>query len=172
MSKKTTGRPNTIWRIIITLVGVALILLAIRDIGLVAFGKKTTATDVYTSRYSSVDSNESPDKQYKWGVSWTFRVDGKEYSGSATVRGSATSVKHGNTVYYYPFAPQINSLYAKDSVGFGTAVLVIIGILLIVVINKKPKKNTRFKGKTEKQVEAEMTDYDDSVEEYFQNKEE
>lgn len=166
---KKSKKPNIIWRILITLLGIVLILWAVNDIGLVAIGNTTKTTDVQTARIGGASSNEPPDKQYKWSVSWTFSVDGEEYNGSATVRGSAVSVKHGSTVYYYPFAPQINSLYAKDGIGFGTAALVVVGLFLIIFINKQPKKNTRFKGKTEKQIESEMTDLDTSVEEFYQD---
>lgn len=136
--KSKTGK--VFIRIVITLVGVALIFLAARDVGLTVIGKTATAT-VTTKQYNdSPDFNEPIELQYKWKVSWTFTADGKEYSGSDNVKGSATNVIHGNTVYYYPFAPQINSLYAKDAAGVGTVVLAVLGLLLIIIANRKTKK--------------------------------
>lgn len=137
--KSKTGK--VFIRIVITLVGVALIFLAARDVGLTVIGKTATAT-VTTKQYNdSPDFNEPIELQYKWKVSWTFTADGKEYSGSDNVKGSATNVIHGNTVYYYPFAPQINSLYAKDAAGVGTVVLTVLGLLLIIIANRKTKKS-------------------------------
>ena len=171
MAKSKKSGTGIVGRILITLLGAVLILWAINDIGLVMWGEKAPVADVNTSRTGGSDSNQPPEKQYRWSVSWTFYVDGKEYTGSATVRGSAIGVKHGRTVYYYPFAPKINSLYAKDGIGLGTVLLVALGLFLIIIVNKKPKENNRFKGKTEKQVESEMKTYDDSVEEFYDKKE-
>lgn len=141
MTKRNSKSTGITTRILISLVGIALILVAARDVWLVVIGKAATAT-VTTEQYDdSPDFNEPIELQYKWKVSWTFTVDGKEYSGSRTAKGSATAVRHGNAVFYFPFAPQINSLDADESVGVTTIILTGLGILLIAVVNAKRKKS-------------------------------
>lgn len=147
MVKKKKKGADIFWRIFISLIGVVIITLAINEMGLLLFGKTTQATDVSTSRNYGSDSSQSPEQQYIWSVSWEFTVDGKEYKGSTVARGSAMSVKHGTRVYYYSFAPYINSLYAEEHVGFGTIVSIGIGMVLIIVMNKGKKKKNKSRRK-------------------------
>lgn len=177
------------WRIFISLIGTALIIIAVADVSLYYFGNTSPAT-VHTDRFGgSLDS--APSNQYEWSVDYTFYADGKEYSGHQTVRGSAINVKHDNEVHYFKFAPWINSLYAKP-LNIGTFVMIGLGVLLIAVMNKSSKKHNesrmtsaahnKFKKKPPYENDAETdknrvtlawlmentTDYDDRIEEYYQ----
>lgn len=168
-NKKEQSKISKIfWRIAISVIGLALILLALVSISLYFFGESTTAK-VTTRRYGGADNNYAASKRYEWSVDYTFRdKEGKKYSGHTTKRGSDMSAKVSNKVYYFASAPFINSLESEVEPNAGQPVLIALGTLLLVVMNKK-KKKIRGKSKAVKKSKGkvnpnEFHDYDDSIE--------
>ncbi|HBL83454.1 MAG: hypothetical protein A2Y17_04160 [Clostridiales bacterium GWF2_38_85] len=198
MSKRTVKKEQSkavkiFWKIFISLIGILLIFIAINEVALGIFGKTAIAT-VSTRRVGGSNNNEPPERQYDWSVDYSFMVDGNEYNGHTTHKGSAMSVNYDNQVHYYSFAPIINSIDANAIPSFGTFIMIGLGIFLLIIMNADPKKKKRIAipslNKTTKTVKApsnenceqakdervtmawlmkNTTDYDDSVEEYYQN---
>jgi len=158
------------WRITLSVLGIALILMAVCNISLFFFGKSTTA-EVTTRRYGGADNNWPVSQRYEWSVDYTFSdKEGVIHSGHTNRRGNDMSVKVENTAYYFSFAPFINSLESEAEPNIGQPLLVGMGMLLLFVMNKKKKTSGRFKVVTTPNDEVDvpkLNDYDDSVEEVF-----
>jgi len=182
MSKnKINNKSNSsdlFWRIIISLVGIALIFMAVVNLMLFFFGE-TAYANVATRRVGGATDNSSVDYRYEWSLDYTFTdKNGEQRSGHTTRRGSDMSVKTDNKVYYFPFAPAINSLDSEAKPSVSQLVLFGFGVLLIYVMNSKKNKSnksSKSKSKSKKKdltnnynvinEEIEIHDYDDSVEE-------
>lgn len=169
--KEQSKSSKTFWRIAISAVGIALILMGVANLMLFIFGESTTAK-ITTRRYGGVVNNSSVDQRYEWSVDFTFKdKDGQTHSGHTTRRGNDMSINVENKVYYFPFAPFVNSLKSQAEPNIGQPVLIGIGIFLLLVMNRKNKKQSSgFKSVTTRGGEKEvpnLDDYDDSVEEVF-----
>ena len=178
---------SVFWRIVISVIGILMLLIALNDISLNILGRSAVAT-VSTRRTGGANTGAAPERQYTWSIDYTFTADGKEYAGSTSAKGSAMSVEHGNVVKYYSFAPFINSLEAGGSPWLSSIIMGGLGVLLIVVMNG-PKKKTKLRRKAVKKepniIERGVkecggkvtmswlmnnnSEYDDSIEEYYQN---
>lgn len=199
MSAKHTSKSKAskvFWRWFISIVGVILILIALSEVVLGFIGD-TAVANVSTRRTGYADTGAPPNRQYEWSIDYSFNVNGKKYNGTTSAKGNAMSVEHGNIVYYYSFAPFINSINAKDVPGIFNFIMIGLGILLLVVMNKSNKKSKKQKKKEklsaynnkiqekniiEKGINERcgekvtmawlmenQTEYDDSIEEYYQN---
>lgn len=163
---------NLFWRIFISAIGIFLILMAITDFSLFLFGEKTTA-DVTTRRLMGADNGKPSDLRYKWSVDYAFiDKEGDEYSGHTQKLGGDMSVKVERTVYYFEKAPFINALADEAKPSWGQPVYIGLGIFLITVMNGK-KKKPKHKHKVVKKPDGtldvpDLDDYDDSVEEVYQ----
>lgn len=163
---------NLFWRIFISAIGVALILIAIMDFSLFLFGEKTTA-NVTTRRLLGADPGKPSDIRYKWAVDYTFTDDeGKTYDGHTQKLGSDMSVKVEKSVYYFKKAPLINSLESEAKPNWGQLVYIGLGVFLLFAMNGK-KKNKKPKHNAVKKPDGsldvpDLEDYDDSVEEVYQ----
>lgn len=175
MAANRESKPSELfWRIVISAVGVALILMAVGNVMLFFSGENSMAK-VSTRRYGGADDNRPASQRYEWAIDYTFKdSDGITHSGHTKRRGSDMSVKVENEVYYFPFAPYINSLKSEAEPNIGQPLYMGIGILLLFVMNRKKKKiSGKFKVATTPNGETdipELNDYDDSVEEVFQEK--
>lgn len=152
------------WRILISAVGVALIFMSVSNLLLFFLGETATAA-VETRRYGGERFNAPNDKRYSWYVDYTFRAeDGVLYEGHLSKLGSATSVKVDNTIYYFPFAPFINTTAETAAPNFGQLVLFGAGVLLITAMNqrRRPRRTKAVAPRART-----LTDYDDSVESTF-----
>lgn len=152
------------WRILISAVGVALIFMSVSNLLLFFLGETATAA-VETRRYGGERFNAPNDKRYSWYVDYTFRAeDGVLYEGHLSKLGSATSVKVDNTIYYFPFAPFINTTAETAGPNFGQLVLFGAGVLLITAMNqrRRPRRTKAVAPRART-----LTDYDDSVESTF-----
>ncbi len=173
--KKQSKNSKIFWRISISAVGVALILIAVFNILLFLFGE-SVSTKVNSRRFGGADDGKPFSQRYSWSLDYTFvDKEGIIHSGHTTRRGSDMSVKTDSRAYYFTFAPFINSLESEVNPNIGQVLFIGIGIFLIFVMNKKKKKVvSKFKvtmtQKGEKDV-PELNDYDDSVEEVFQEDE-
>ncbi|MDW7657764.1 MAG: zinc-ribbon domain-containing protein [Bacillota bacterium] len=171
-SKTTTKskKSELFWRIAISLVGIALILMAISNLLLFVLGETATAA-VMTRRYGGERPGAVNDKRYTWSVDYTFiAADGITYEGHLSKLGSATSVKTSKTIYYFTFAPFINTPEDTAEPNLGQLVLLAAGVFCLYVMNRKPKVSARVKtpARAGRSSEPIITDYDDSVEEYYQ----
>jgi hypothetical protein len=134
---------NVFWRIFITLVGVALILLGTSRIALFFLGETTTAT-IETRRVGGSSDNFKPSMRYEWSVDFSFLdTDGVWHSGHTTRRGGDMGVSVEKTVYYLKAAPFINSLASEVEPNPGQLILPALGTLLILIMNRKPKKGAQ-----------------------------
>lgn len=168
MAKKSISRiSHLFWRIVITIIGGALVIIAIAQLLLFFFGA-TTAADISARRQGGANDGATPNRRYKWSVGYTF-VDqhGSVNQGHTMLLGSDTAVYTGEMVYYFPFAPYINTLEADARPGFGQPLYVAAGLFLIRIINKKKKSSETNKTVKSRHHPTGLTDYDDSVEEQF-----
>lgn len=157
------------WQIVITLIGSALILIAVSNLTLYFLGESTAAT-VKTRRVGGSDDGRPVNERYKWAIDYTFYdKDGAEYIGHTSRRGSDFSVNIDRRVYYFSFAPFISAPESEARPNIGQLLFILIGIFLI--FSMKPKKKKIRSVSAVKNV-RELTDYDDSVEELFHEKDE
>lgn len=169
--KEQSKISKTFWRIAISAVGIALILIAAGNLLLFIFGN-TASANVSIRRFGGADDGKPVSQRYEWSMDYTFAdKDGNMHSGHTTRRGSDISVKTDSRVYYFSFAPFISTLESEAEPNIGQPLFIGIGIFLLFIMNKKKKKAvSKFKAvKTsncEKDV-LELNDYDDSVEEIF-----
>ncbi len=138
--KKSSKSSSVVWRIILSFIAVAMILLSLRNISLYFIGDKTFANVTTTRRGGSNDGAVSS-ARYEWSVDYTFTdSNGTTHNGHTTVRGSDTSSGSiSPVVYYYSFAPFLNALEMDASPNLGQLILVVLGVFLLFVMNKKKK---------------------------------
>jgi len=152
------------WRIVISAVGAALILIAVSNFTLYFFGE-TASASVTTRRVGGADDQYEPSKRYEWSVDYTFKdKNGVSHSGHTTRRGGDLPPKTESRVYYFPFAPFINALESEAQPNIGQLLFIVIGIFLLLVMNRKRNKARPV---PIVQNADDLKDYDDSVEELF-----
>ncbi|NCA68059.1 MAG: hypothetical protein EOM87_08355 [Clostridia bacterium] len=141
---KTNKAANLFLRIVISAVGVALIIIAVSELMLYFYGETAIAA-VRVRRVGGEDSGRTPDQRYEWSLDYSFMdKNGEIVNGTTTRRGSDISVKLDDRVYYFPFATYINALQSEAEPNFSQPLLVVIGVFLIYVMNRR-KKKTRDK---------------------------
>jgi hypothetical protein len=157
------------WRIVISLVGAALILIAASQLLLYFLGETAEAA-ITTDRRGGANDGAPVNQRYEWSVDYTFlEPNGNPHSGHTTRRGSDMSAGvTDHTVYYFPFAPFISALESDASPGLSQLIYAVLGIFLLIVMNKK--KNTKIKAAKKVVHSADLTDYDDSVEDQLHRK--
>ena len=131
---------STFWRIAISAVGIALIAIAMGNLLLFFFGEKTGVLDLNTRRVGGADNGRTVSARYEWSVDYTFKDGNDEvHSGHTTRRGNDLSVKTDSIVYYFAFAPFINSLESDAEPNLSQLLYTGIGAFLLFVINRKCK---------------------------------
>lgn len=167
---KNRRKPSKLfWRIVISAVGAALVFIAVSDLALYLFGE-TVSVSVTTRRFGGADDQYQPNQRYEWSVDYTFTdQNGVAHSGHTTRRGGDSGVKTDNRVYYFPFAPFINALESEAEPNIGQPLLLVIGVFLLFVMNRKKNKTRPVPAVRNAE---DMKDYDDSVEELFHREEE
>ncbi len=164
--KQNAKSKGPLARILISLLGVAMILLGVSRFALFFVGE-TTSADVNTRRVGGADNQYPADSRYEWSIDYTFTdADGEIHSGHTTHRGGDMGVKVESMVYYWPSAPFINGLRSEVEPNLGQLVLVGLGILLIVLMNRKSSRQP-VQLSVPQSHEPQIDDYDDSVEEQF-----
>lgn len=138
MARKAGSKPPSLfWRIVISVIGICLILMSVANLLLFFFGE-TASANITTRRQGGSNSGAAPNQRYSWSVDYTFRAeDGSLHEGHTTRRGSDYAVSASDTVYYFPTAPFINSLEDSAEPNVGQPVMAGLGILLLVVMNRK-----------------------------------
>lgn len=156
------------WRIVISAVGISLVLIAVSNFTLYFFGE-TAKADVTTRRVGGENDQYEPNQRYEWSVDYTFTdKNGAKFSGHTTRRGGDLPPKTDNRAYYFPFAPFVNALESEVQPNIGQLLFILIGIFLLVVVNRKSNKARLVS--TVRSTE-DLKDYDDSVEELFHQEE-
>jgi hypothetical protein len=162
---------NIFWRMMITLIGLALVFVAVSGFLLYFFGE-TAAADVSVRRLRGADNGKPYEQRYQWSIYYSFYDDeGVLREGSTERRGSDISVEVDDTAYYFPKAPYIHVLESNARPGFSQLFLVALGVFLIVVVNI-PRKREKSRHTAVRRADGELDvpdleDYDDSVEEVF-----
>lgn len=169
MAKVHKKKSNVFWRVAISLVGAALILLAVSRLLLFFFGE-TAGASITTDRRGGANDGAAVNQRYEWSVDYTFvDQDGNTHSGHTTRRGSDMSARvTDKIVYYFTFAPFISALESDASPGLSHLIFVVLGVFLLVVMNKKKKTKAPLVKKTIHP--KDLTDYDDSVEEQYHDR--
>ncbi|MDD2362059.1 MAG: hypothetical protein PHV32_04830 [Eubacteriales bacterium] len=135
---KNKRKPSKLfWRIVISAVGLALIFIAVSNFTLFFFGETATVS-VTTRRVGGESDQYQPNQRYEWSVDYTFTdKNGAKFSGHTTRRGGDLPPKTESRAYYFSFAPFINALESEAQPNIGQLMFVIIGIFLLLVMNKK-----------------------------------
>ncbi|MCL6559996.1 MAG: hypothetical protein K6U74_14645 [Firmicutes bacterium] len=128
-------------RLLISLLGLALMLWGISTVTLWFAGESATAVITSIHREGGERSDGKPGR-YTYSIGYTFTLsDGRRVDGSAKKIGGAVYVKADGTstapVRYLKVAPFINTLEENTRPSFGQPALVVAGILLIIVMNRK-----------------------------------
>lgn len=167
---KNKHKPSKLfWRIVISAVGVSLILIAVFNFTLYFFGE-TTSVRVTARRIGGADDQYEPNNRYEWSVDYTFTdKNGEVHNGHTTRRGGDLPPKTQSRAYYFTFAPFINALESEAQPNIGQLLLIIIGIFLLLVMNRK--MNTARPVPMLLNAD-DLKDYDDSVEELFNREDE
>jgi len=157
--------------VVISLVGLSMLLLGLGN-SLLFFVGNTTAAHIETRRFGGSTDQYPASGRYEWVVNYSFVAeDGKTYEGNTRRRGHDLGVSVERTVYYLPQAPVFSALEREVRPNPGQLVLVVLGLFLIVVVNKPPKRvPTKFKTVSRADGSLDvpgLQDYDDSVEEVF-----
>ncbi|NSW92067.1 MAG: hypothetical protein HPY74_15595 [Firmicutes bacterium] len=128
-------------RILITLLGAALILWAAESLALGLFGERTTAV-VTSIRREGGERADVLTNRYTYNISYTFILpDGKEMYGFTKEIGGAVYLKTNGTgriaVRYFKIMPYINTPEGNSPFSLGPLILTGTGIFLIVQMNRK-----------------------------------
>ena len=162
-------RKSIFWRVIISAVGLALMIMALSNLLLFFVGSQATAS-ISTRRYGGERQGAVNENRYTWYVDYTFTADsGLTYEGHLTKLGSATNVSVENKVRYFSFAPFINTLEDTARPNLGQLVMFAAGAFCLVVMNsKRGKSNKQSKTANTGNLNFQpITDYDDSIEERY-----
>lgn len=116
--KRADKPPNIFIRVLFFLLAAVMLVTSLVTIIVLAAGKTTDYKIV------SSDRNRLDRKSHSWNVTYEFYVDGKLYTGSATLKGGGyQSELKKRHLLYLPFLPQMNrltnvsSLAAADNAG-------------------------------------------------------
>lgn len=135
--KKANQTTGIFWRVVISMVGVALIILAVGRLAIYLAGEETRIYDVQTRRIGGSDGNQKPDVRYQWDILYSFTDrDGAVHTGFAKRRGGDMGVKVEKMVYYLPAAPFLHVLEKEGKPNLGQAVMLVLGGLLLYVMNR------------------------------------
>lgn len=144
--KKNSGCGGQLFGFLISL---GLILWGICLAGLGLFGETAPAYNIRVSK--TFRYNNTRPTYY---VSYSYSVNGKEYSGFTSSAGSVGNVK---TVYYYSFLPYISVICGKDGPSMlAPLVLSCIGFfILFVTLRSKNQDNIEDTGEEGEEYEGE-----------------
>lgn len=155
------------WRIVISAVGAALILIAVSNLTLYFFGE-TALISVTTRRIGGANDQYQPNQRYEWSVDYTFTdKNGVSHNGHTAQRGSDLPPRTDSRAYYFSFAPFINALESEAQPNIGQLLYMVIGIFLLLAMNRKRNKACPV---PIVQNADDLKDYDDSAEELFYRK--
>ncbi len=127
-------------RLLITLLGIALIFMGTSGIVLKITGKSAPAVITDIRRVGGERTDAIPGR-YTYDISYTFTLpDGKKINGYTKKIGDSVYFKaDGKTttlIKYLPGFPYINALEQETGLGTGQLVLILAGGFLIYLINR------------------------------------
>lgn len=128
-----------VMRILITIIGIMFILYGIVWSMLGIFGEKSTGliTDV---RREMGELNDSRSGRYSYSIGYVFEIpNGDTINGFTKQISDGVFIKHPNTevsVRYLKIFPYINSLEQNAGFDFGKIIMILIGSVLVVIVNK------------------------------------
>lgn len=128
-------------RLLITLLGIALILMATFEVVLGMAGASAMAT-VNSIRREGGERTDGKPGRYTYNIGYSFTLpNGKEVNGFAKKIGDSVYLKADGSSFvqirYFPAFPYINAMDQDTKFGARQLVLVLAGGTLIVLINKK-----------------------------------
>lgn len=158
-----SGAGRSWWRMLISLIGAALIFQAASSVALGIAGERATAVITHTRRELG-ERDESIPNRYTYIVSYAFKTaDGQAVSGFTRRVGSAVYLKasgqpQAEVRYLKPF-PAVNALEADARLSWGSVVLMAAGGFLIFAVNKPQFsiKHARKLRRKPSRVEADLT---------------
>lgn len=131
-------RQDRFWRIVISLVGVGLIVMALGNLAIYMAGDSAAIFAVKTRREGGADNAQQADARYVWVVSYSFKDrQGVIHDGQARRRGGDMGIKVERRVYYLPDMPFFNALEDEARPNVGQAVMIALGFFLLYVMNRK-----------------------------------
>lgn len=128
-------------RFLITLLGIALILMGISEIAL-DFAEESTSAVVTSIRRVGGERTDGKPGRYTYDISYTFTLpDGKEINGFTKKIGDSVYLKAGGTstvqIRYFSFFPYINAMEKDTGLGARQLVLILAGSFLIFIMSRK-----------------------------------
>lgn len=134
-------KQRLISRILITLLGIALILMGSSWIILGVVGKSAPAVITSIRREGGERTDGKPGR-YTYNIGYAFTLpDGKEINGFSKKIGDSVYLKPDGTsvvqVRYLPSLPYINAMDKDTGFGAGQFTLILAGTALIFLINTK-----------------------------------
>lgn len=128
-------------RILLSLLGVALVLWGIGNTALGVVGKSASAVITSIRREGGERADGKPGR-YTYNISYTFTLpDGKEVNGFSKQIGNSVFLKADGTsnvrIRYFPDFPYFNAMEKDTGFGAGQLVLILAGGFLIFLINRK-----------------------------------
>jgi hypothetical protein len=132
------------FRILITLIGAGFIAWGLTTLALGFAGTQTNAEITHIRREGG-ERNEVNRGRYTYLMSYSFVLsDGKKVNGVSRYIGDSVYLKADGKskipVRYFSFFPAINALASDTKPGIGQLLFLVIGIFLIYIMNKRPKK--------------------------------
>ncbi len=139
MAKARTG--NAFARILISLIGAALIFWGVATAALGFIGERETAIITDIRREGGARKDAKPGR-YTYNIGYTFQLDdGKNINGVTKRIGDSIYLKADGkstaSVRYLSFFPYINALEQDTGLGFGQLIYIAAGGFLIVVMNRR-----------------------------------
>ena len=131
-------------RILISLLGAAMILMGISGILLGFFGESAPGVITNIRREGGERADAVPGR-YTYNISYTFTLpDGREIDGMTKRIGSAVYVKADGTsavrIRYFPFFPYLSAIEHDTGLRGEQLVLILAGSLLIYLMNRGTNK--------------------------------
>lgn len=132
---------SIIARILITLLGIALVLMGVSQ-AILGFAGKSTSAVITDIRREGGERTDGKPGRYTYNISYTFTLpDGKEINGFTKKIGDSVYLKADGTsttrVRYFPAFPYINAMERDTGFGAGQLVLILAGGFLIFFMNRK-----------------------------------
>lgn len=128
-------------RILITLLGIALILMGVSEgiLGLTGRRALAVVTDI---RREGGERTDGRPGRYTYNISYTFTLsNGKIINGYTKKISDSVYLKADGTstvpIRYFPAFPYINAVERDTGFGAGQLVLILAGGILIILINSK-----------------------------------
>lgn len=137
------SRSTLIPRLLITLLGTAMILMGITELLLGFAGERTEAVVTDIRREGGERTDGIPGR-YTYNVGYTFTLsDGREINGFSKKIGDAVFVKASGkatvSIRYISVFPYLNTLEKDAGLGAGQLALILAGGALVFFMNKKRK---------------------------------